>query len=229
MAKFTFAQREEGFDNHIEHSIRGYTDLVNDVLKISEYFVENNSEVIDIGCSTGKLLKSMINQNTFAPSARYIGIELENDFYKNYNEDERNYPQLSYFRGDVRDFDFKDECSSFITSIFTLQFMPEDQRQDAIKLIYRSLKKGGAFVFSEKTIAETPKIQDIRTFTYYDYKRQNFTAEDILDKEKNLRHMMKLNTRNELVRMCATAGFEFESIDTFWQNYAFTGFIAIKS
>ena len=76
MAKFTFAQREEGFDNHIEHSIRGYTDLVNDVLKISEYFVENNSEVIDIGCSTGKLLKSMINQNTFAPSARYIGIEL---------------------------------------------------------------------------------------------------------------------------------------------------------
>ncbi len=53
MTKFTFAQREEGFDNHIEHSIRGYTNLWNDVLKYSEYFVEDHTNVVDIGCSTG--------------------------------------------------------------------------------------------------------------------------------------------------------------------------------
>ena len=29
---FTFAQREEGFDDHIEHSIRGYTNLLEDVI-----------------------------------------------------------------------------------------------------------------------------------------------------------------------------------------------------
>ena len=28
MADFTFAHREEGFDNHIEQSIRGYSQLV---------------------------------------------------------------------------------------------------------------------------------------------------------------------------------------------------------
>ena len=33
MADFTFAHREEGFDNHIEQSIRGYSDLMN-ILKI---------------------------------------------------------------------------------------------------------------------------------------------------------------------------------------------------
>ena len=229
MTKFTFAQREEGFDNHIEQSIRGYNNLLEDVLKISEYFVGDNSDVVDIGCSTGKMLKSMIRQNSFAPNAQYIGIEIEEDFYKEYDKDELAFESLFYFKGDIRDYAFEPESCSLITSIFTLQFMPEDQRQNVIKNIHRALKKGGAFVFSEKTIAELPKIQDIRTFTYYDYKRQNFTAEDILDKEKNLRHMMKLNTRTELVRMCATAGFEFQAIDTFWQNYAFTGFIAIKT
>ena len=55
MADFTFAHREEGFDEHIEHSIRGYSHLLNDVVNYSRYFVEDDTNVVDIGCSTGKL------------------------------------------------------------------------------------------------------------------------------------------------------------------------------
>ena len=226
MTKFTFAQREEGFDNHIEHSIRGYTNLWNDVLKYSEYFVEDDTNIVDIGCSTGKLLKAMIDQNTFAPRAKYIGIEVEPDFFKGYNSDEDKFPFLMYHRGDVRNHHF--ENCSLVTSIFTLQFIPEKERTSIIKQIYDGLNPGGAFVFAEKTIADCSKIQDIRTFTYYDYKREHFTSDDILDKEKQLRHMMKLNTRKELIQKCATAGFAFDRIDSFWQNHSFTAFIAIK-
>lgn len=226
MTKFTFAQREEGFDNHIEHSIRGYTNLWNDVLKYSEYFVEDYTNIVDVGCSTGKLLKAMIAQNTFAPDAQYVGIEVEEDFYKTYDEDEHNYDHLYYHRDDVREYQFSN-CS-LVTSIFTLQFIPEVQRLDIIRQIYDGLNHGGAFIFAEKTASEYSKIQEIKTFTYYDYKREHFTAEDILDKEKQLRHMMKLNTRNELISKCATAGFSFQKIDSFWQNYGFTAFIAIK-
>ena len=32
MADFTFAHREEGFDEHIEQSIRGYSHLLNELL-----------------------------------------------------------------------------------------------------------------------------------------------------------------------------------------------------
>lgn len=226
MTKFTFAQREEGFDNHIEHSIRGYTNLWNDILKYSEYFVEDDTDIVDVGCSTGKLLKAMIEQNKFAPDAQYVGIEVEEDFYKTYDADEERYDYLSYHRGDVRDYRFNN-CS-LVTSIFTLQFIPEVQRLDIIRQIYDGLNPGGAFIFAEKTVSEYSKIQEIKTFTYYDYKREHFTAEDILDKEKQLRHMMKLNTRNELISKCATAGFSFQKIDSFWQNYGFTAFIAIK-
>lgn len=226
MTKFTFAQREEGFDNHIEHSIRGYTNLWNDVLKYSEYFVEDYTNVVDIGCSTGKLIKAMIAQNTFAPHANYVGIEVEEDFFKSYDEDEEQFSHLRYHRGDVRDFRFLN-CS-LVTSIFTLQFIQEKERSSIIKQIYEGLNPGGAFIFAEKTIAECSKIQDIRTFTYYDYKREHFTSDDILNKEKQLRHMMKLNTRKELINKCATAGFAFDRIDSFWQNHSFTAFVAIK-
>jgi len=226
MTKFTFAQREEGFDNHIEKSIRGYTNLWYDILKMSEYFVDDFSNVVDVGCSTGKLLKAMIAQNTFAPNAQYYGIEVEEDFFKTYDDDEKQYYNLNYHRGDVRSFQF-DNCN-LVTSIFTLQFIPEIDRTDIIRQIYDGLNVGGAFIFAEKTAAESSRIHEMRTFTYYDYKRQNFTSDDILDKEKQLRHMMKLNTRTELVNKCATAGFQFNKIESFWQNFGFTGFIAIK-
>ena len=36
------------------------------------------------------------------------------------------------------------------------------------------------------------------TFNYYDYKRKSFSTEDIMDKERTLRHMMKPNTWKEI-------------------------------
>ena len=40
MADFTFAHREEGFDEHINNSIRGYSDLLQDTISLSRYFIE---------------------------------------------------------------------------------------------------------------------------------------------------------------------------------------------
>jgi len=223
---FTFAQRSEGFDTHIDLSIRGYSNLIDDVLKLSEYFVEDDTHVIDIGCSTGKMLRSMISQNSFAKRAVYTGIELEKKFVDGWKlEMIADFtPNLYLLNEDVRDFNF-DNCS-FVSSIFTLMFMPPHQRELVIKNVYNGLNSGGAFVFSEKTMADSAKIQDIRTFTYYDYKRTNFTTDDIMDKEKTLRSMAKPNTRDELLNMCKAAGFS--KIESFWQNHAFVGFLAIK-
>jgi tRNA (cmo5U34)-methyltransferase len=227
MTKFTFATRDEGFDNHINASIRHYGDLWNDVLSMSQYFVEDNTNVVDIGCSTGKLLKAMIKQNTFAPEANYIGVEIEEDFYDGFEEDMQyaeSGKRLKYETCDVRDYYFNN-CS-LVTSIFTLQFMPQRDRHDIIASIYNGLHEGGAFIFAEKTVAASARIHEIRTFTYYDFKRESFSTEDIMDKERTLRHMMKPNTRQELLDMVDDAGFT--QVDSFWQNHAFTGFIAIK-
>jgi tRNA (cmo5U34)-methyltransferase len=224
MTKFTFATSEEGFDNHIETSVRGYNNLWGDVLSISKYFVEDNTNIVDLGCSTGKLLKSMIEQNKeHIPNAKYIGIEIEEDFFNSYEEDEKKYNTLKYYKEDVRKFNF--ENCSLVTSIFTLQFMPPKDRENTINRIYKGLNHGGAFVFSEKTFSCDPQIQDMMTFMFYDYKRKNFTEKEILDKEVQLRHMMKPNTRTEIFDMCHRAGF---STHTFWQNFNFIGVIALK-
>lgn len=227
--KFTFAQREEGFDNHISQSIRGYNDLIGDVINLSQYFVENNTIVYDIGCSTGKMLKSMIKQNEkIAPNSAYVGIEIEEDFFKHFHSDSKEYSNLSFLREDVRRVEFQPN-TSLVTSIFTLQFMPRQDRQDVINRIYDCLIPGGAFIFAEKTFAAHPMIHEMRTFTYYDFKKLSFTYDDIMEKEKKLRSMLKCNNRKGLIKMCNIAGFEEDSIDSFWQNFGFTAFVAIKN
>ena len=225
MTKFTFATSEEGFDTHIDQSVRGYSNLWNDVLKFSEYFVEDGTCVVDIGCSTGKLLKTMKEQNDkFAPRCSYKGIEIEEDFFSELVDEDN----LKFYKKDVRSFDWVTGAvnCSLVTSIFSLQFMPKTNRQQIIDRIYECLVKGGAFIFSEKIFSSDSQLQEMMQFCYYDYKRQFYTAEELLDKEINLRHMMKPLTYDELIEMVKNAGFE--SIQPFWQNYNFIGIIAIK-
>ena len=225
MTKFTFATSEEGFDAHIDQSVRGYSNLWTDVLKFSEYFVEDGTCVVDIGCSTGKLLKSMKEQNDkFAPKCFYKGIEIEEDFFPELIDEEN----LKFYKTDVRSFEWVTGAVNcgLVTSIFSLQFMPKTNRQQIIDRIYEALVKGGAFIFSEKIFSTDSQLQEMMQFCYYDYKRQFYSAEELLDKEVNLRHMMKPLTYSELIEMVEKAGFE--SVQPFWQNFNFVGIIAIK-
>lgn len=228
---FTFAHREEGFDNHIEKSIRGYNHLHDDVINLSRYYVEDYTNVVDIGCSTGKTIEAMAIQNeSIAPSAYYVGVEVAPSFYNAMNDRfrvlEKMFPRtiFDFQHCDIRTYEFLN-CS-FVTSLFTLQFMPPKDRKQVVHNIYNGLNEGGAFVFAEKTVADTGRFQDMFTFTYYDYKRKSFTEKDIMDKEVTLRNMLKPNTWGELEDMLRSAGFK--NVQPFWRNFLFVGAIATK-
>lgn len=225
MPKFTFANSEDGFDAHIAQSIRGYENLSADILKFSEYFIEDGTTVVDIGCSSGRLLKAMHEQNKkFAPKCLYRGIESEEDFFSEL----QNQENLSFDKLDVREFDWESLAKSccLVISMFTLQFIPKRDRQRIIDLVYESLVPGGAFIFSEKILSETSQIEEMMTFCYYDWKKNTFSADEILKKESELRHMMKPLRLRSLLNMIKASGFS--SFQTFWQNYNFVAIIAIK-
>ena len=231
MADFTFAHRKEGFDNHIEKSIRGYSQLMSDVVSLSRHFVEDDTNIVDIGCSTGKMTQRLLEENQdHCVEANYVGVEIAEGFFKDLDkrhEDimkNNSWAKVDFIKDDIRNYKFKN-CS-LITSIFTLQFMPKRYRKLVVKRIYDGLNCGGAYIFAEKTMCENALVQDMITFNYYDYKRKSFTTEDIMDKERTLRHMMKPNTWKEIEGMLTEVGFNV--IQPFWRNHAFVGALAVK-
>lgn len=227
---FSFAHSPEGFDKHIDASIRGYSNLLDDVVSFSRYFVEDNTKVVDVGCSTGKLTTMIISNNPKRKSAHYVGIELAQSFYPHLSErfDEimEYYPGsiVEWVKDDVVNYRFQN-CS-LVTSLFTLQFMPKTTRRSTIQKIYNGLNEGGAFIFAEKLMCESAFFQELLTFNHYDYKRKTFTPEEIMQKEVQLRDMLKPNTWNELKDMVSDAGFKESQI--FWRNHQFVGVIATK-
>ena len=159
MTDFTFSHRQEGFDEHISWSIRGYDNLLNDVISFSRYFVENDTNVVDLGCSTGKTTERMLLHNKdHCKDATYVGIEIAKGFYDNLDERlkdlNKNEPwaQVEFIKDDVKDHKFNN-CS-LVTSIFTLQFMSKKDRREVIKKICNGLNSGGAFIFAEKIYRE---------------------------------------------------------------------------
>ena len=227
---FTFAHSPEGFDNHIDSSIRGYSNLLDDVVSFSRYFVEDNTNVVDVGCSTGKLTQMILENNTSRKHANYVGIELSESFYNELNDrlfkirENNQWATIEWIRGDVRNYEFKN-CS-LVTSLFTLQFMPKIHRRQIIQNIHDGLSDGGAFIFAEKLMCESAFFQELLTFNHYDYKRKTFSPEQIMDKEVKLRDMLKPNTWSELNTMVKDAGFKNTQI--FWRNHQFVGVIATK-
>ena len=231
MADFTFAHRQEGFDEHINWSIRGYSNLLSDVISFSRYFVENDTTIVDIGCSTGKLTQALVEYNQdHAPKADYGGVEIAEGFFKDLDnrvgQIQQKVPLASveFVYDDVRNYNFQN-CS-LVTSVFTLQFMSKKDRGRVITDIYKGLNSGGGFIFAEKIDCKNSRLQDMMTFNYYDFKKEKFDYDDIMTKERTLRNMLKPNTWKEIEDMLEFAGFK--TVEQCWRNHNFVGAIALK-
>ena len=223
---FSFANYADEFDRHIELSIRGYGNLIDDCIELSQYFVENDTTVCDIGCSTGRMLGAIRARNQErAPAARYIGLDIESSFEKHWARQKGT--NIQFLVQDVLAFDGFAELS-LATSIFTLQFLPERHRHEVCRKIYDGLVPGGAFIVAEKTFAKIPRTQDMLMSLYLHYKRRHFSDEEIMDKEKSLRDKMKSGREADLIRLLTDTGFRVDAIEPFWRSHMFVAFVCVK-
>lgn len=208
----------ENFDHHIEVSVPNYKHIHNLILSISSYFITDNSVVNDLGCSTGLMIDTLdkFHKNK---SVTYNGIERE-----------KNIINPIYFHDNkhiiVDDLSLMVlPTNSLSLSIFTLQFTPIYQRKKLIRKIYDSIKVGGAFLVTEKIYQNSGNMQEIFTFSYYDLKSKEFTSDEILQKQKDLRRIQFPMSKEKNEQMLKDVGF---SISTFYQSLNFIGWLCIK-
>lgn len=209
----------DNFDEHIRCSIPDYDMLINTILKMSDFFITTNSYVYDLGTSTGSFLYRL-KDKVELQDIHFVGIENEPNFFKHHTDCE-----IEWVHEDVTKYHGWTN-TSFVTSLFTIQFIEPIKRVTLLKNIYDAMTPGSGFIFSEKIYSASAQIQEINTFLHYDWKRQYFSTEEILNKEQNLRTLMKLRTREDVEEEILNIGWE--KCDTFWQQYNFVAWIAIK-
>ena len=212
MKKFDFNKIDD-FDKHISLSIPNYEFLKEHIVYLIEALTEENTNILDLGCSTGSLLKSIDKRE----SCQYFGYDTSNLLPS------ANQPNIHFQNKDIVKDSLVDNCS-IISSIFTLQFLPSHERKNVIQKIHHSLNEGGYFILCEKTHSVNPLLENITNSIYYRFKKNSFSAEEILEKQQQLASSMKLKTMDEIEKELSI----FSHFEVFWKSYGFVGYIIKK-
>lgn len=214
MNKFSFDTVKD-FDNHINNSIKGYDLLDYLILNLCSFFTKEETIVIDLGCTTGRLLDK-INKKY---NSECIGFDIiDNQFIKETN--------CKLYKEDITSNDFNLPKANIILSVFTLQFININKRNEILKKVYNSLTINGAFIFCEKEICNDGVIQECFTFSNYDNKKASFSADEILSKEVDLRKLMNNLNSSQNIELLKESGFTI--IEPFFQSLNFKGYICRK-
>ena len=215
------------FDNHVSASVPGYEWFHDYIVRLAGFYIEDNDSILDIGCSTGTLLRDI--KNNLSNRDFYIaGVDKSSSMIE-VAKSNLQCPKVKFFDGDILDFfDFTDDSTkmSFITIILTLQFLSYEDRLKVLKTCHSRLKDGGVVVVVEKIIQEDGHMQKMFDDIYQEMKFENgLSKESLFDKTLSLRGKMKPLTSFENEEVFDRCRFNYTP---FMQIGCFKGWILRK-
>ena len=216
---------EEKFDDHVKKSVIGYELSHKIITLMSDNFIQNDSLILDLGCSTGTLTRKIFERHKHK-KIKIIGYDSELGMIKKARDlILPNCKKISYEQLNLIDKDLPDNVD-MITSTFTIQFVPPRSRQEVINKIYKSLNWGGGFFFFEKVRAPDARFQDYINHAYNNFKLSSFSPEEIIGKANSLAGVMEPFSTEGNLGLLKRAGFE--DICSISKYLCFEGMLAIK-
>ena len=214
------------FDEHVRKSIPNYDEVHKQVCKLTDWFVRSDSDnrIYDLGCATGETLERLDERHSDT-HIEYVGIDINEAMLSVARE------RLADTRAQLINRDLSSGVrltnATVVISLFTMSFLPEQDRCELIRHIYDELPKGGAFIFCEKTRSESSTFQDIWNEHYWDFKQdQGLTEEQIMGKAKTLRGQLRPLQLSEYKHTLRDIGFS--DIDVWYKWYPWSGVLARK-
>ena len=212
------------FDDMLQRSVPFYKESQ----KITEFFalkqLEDGGVAYDLGCSTATLLINISRK--LKKSATLIGLDNSEAMLEQARRKcEAFRADIELANADILEYEYK-EAELFISN-YTLQFIRPLIREELVKKISASLKKGGIFIFSEKVISHHPKLNKDLIECYYDFKKeQGYSEYEIMQKREALENVLVPYSEDENIKMAKNCGFSHCEVVFRWANFA--TFIAIK-
>ena len=108
--------------------------------------------------------------------------------------------------------------------MFFLQFLGNKERKKVIQTIKKHIDNGAILLVAEKVYINDTRIQTLLHRMHVQAKRENFSDEEILDKDNQLSISMFCKTESELVKELTKLG----KVTPVWQSYNFLGYFVQK-
>lgn len=217
----------EVFPDMVQRSIPGYSNIISMIGMLAGHFVQNNSQIYDLGCSLGAATLT-IRRNITGKNCKIIAVDNSPAMIERCQRHIEQYKAdipVDVICCDVRDIEMTN--ASMVVLNFTIQFLSPEDRQTLLNKVYQSLIPNGVLVLSEKYSFADAKINDLLFNMHHDFKRANGYSElEISQKRSMLENVMLTDTVETHKNRLTKAGFKH--IDTWFQCFNFGSIIAIK-
>ncbi|WP_046003168.1 carboxy-S-adenosyl-L-methionine synthase CmoA [Pseudoalteromonas rubra] len=225
---FTFdANVVEVFPDMIQRSVPGYATIVSTMGKLAGQYAQSNSNLYDLGCSLGAVTLSM-RRNIDKENCRIIAVDNSQPMV------ERCQMHLKGFKsdvpvdvqlGDINELEISN--ASVVAMNFTLQFIPQAQRDAVLEKIYQGLKPGGVLLLSEKIKGENDIKDNLLIDLHHDFKRHNGYSElEISQKRTAIENVMRTDSLSTHKNRLEQIGFAHTQV--WYQCFNFCSLVAIK-
>jgi tRNA (cmo5U34)-methyltransferase len=215
------------FPDMISRSVPGYWISNQGIGIMSKRYAQANSNIYDLGCSLGASTYSILEQQA-QNEAQLIAVDGSKEMIEHLEGTlEKQFPMHSVqlHCGDIRTFPLHN--ASVVILHYTLQFIPQEDRNNVLKRIYDALLPNGVLLLSEKIRFSDEELeQNIRRW-HHDYKAaEGYSPLEIEQKARDIRTSMKTDTLDSLQKRLSDTGF---TKVTLWMRcYGFSSFVVQK-
>jgi tRNA (cmo5U34)-methyltransferase len=226
--RWTFtAEVADCFSDMLRRSIPNYGVMRELVFAMGRNFVQPDTTILDIGCSTGEGINPFIDY--FGEHNKYALVDNSIPMIEKCRQKYSDFIErgiVSVFNIDASQ-ELPDCNTSLIMAVLSIQFMPQESRVKVIQRIYDSLNPGGAFILVEKVIGDNALIDELLIREYYKLKKKNGYSDDAISSKRKSLEFSLLPVKDKYnVDMLKESGFR--AIECFWRTLNFSGILAVK-
>ena len=211
------------FQDMISRSVPGYELLLHMIGLYAKVFVQNRSNIYDLGCSLGEVSR-IVSQQIQQLDCNIIAVDSSPSMIeKCHQQDESS--QIQWLCDDIQNIEIVN--ASMVALNLTLLFIQQDKRQALLNRIVQGLNKGGVLVLSEKVILPE-EVENSRMVQLHQAfkKTQGYSDLEISQKRTALENVLVPDLESLHYQRLKKAGFS--EIYQCFRCFNFVSYLAIK-
>jgi tRNA (cmo5U34)-methyltransferase len=215
------------FDDMVSRSVPLYPEIQRMLVELGAYFATENSNIYDLGCSTGTTL-ALLQQN-LPVCAKLHGIDSSGEMLEQCHAklETLGLADTIELRREDLDSAVPIENASVVMLVLTLMFVRPLNRERLIADIYRGLNDNGCLLLVEKVLGEGSLFNRLFIERYYSYKRRmGYSELEIAQKREALENVLIPYRLQENRDLLLKTGFR--EVEVFFKWYNFAGIVAVK-
>jgi tRNA (cmo5U34)-methyltransferase len=189
------------FDDMAPRSIPMYNEVHRLHVSLFSHLLRPGAVVADIGSSTGHLFRNIATQLClpFCDTGIHgYAVDLSADMMSHLHA---QFPEVTSIVGDITDLPDLPEPADLMFCLYTLQFITDTLKPEAIRWLVRNVKVGGVLVLGQKETVAIEELQALMGEEYYQFRRDNgYSQEEIDAKTSALQNSMWPMPHESLMR-----------------------------